>query len=55
MNISKVYIKNFRNFEKFTIDFTNGFQTIVGENNIGKSNFYQAIRLILEPLANSTI
>lgn len=48
MNISKVYIKNFRNFEKFTIDFTNGFQTIVGENNIGKSNFYQAIRLILD-------
>ncbi|WP_418180626.1 ATP-dependent nuclease [Aliarcobacter lanthieri] len=48
MNISRVYIKNFRNFEDFGINFTNGFQTIIGENNIGKSNFYYAIRLILD-------
>lgn len=48
MNISNVYVKNFRNFEEFNIKFTNGFQTIVGENNIGKSNFYYAIRLILD-------
>lgn len=48
MNISKAYIKNFRNFEEFTVNFTSGFQTIIGENNIGKSNFYYAIRLILD-------
>ncbi len=48
MNISTVYIKNFRNFEDFEINFTEGFQTIIGENNIGKSNFYYAIRLILD-------
>ena len=48
MNISRVYIKNFRNFEDFGINFTNGFQTTIGENNIGKSNFYYAIRLILD-------
>ncbi len=48
MNISKIYIKNFRNFEEFNISFTDGFQTIIGENNIGKSNFYYAVRLILD-------
>lgn len=48
MNISKVYIKNFRNFEDFSITFSEGFQTIIGENNIGKSNFYHAVRLVLD-------
>lgn len=48
MNISKVYIKNFRNFENFIINFSEGFQTIIGENNIGKSNFYHAVRLVLD-------
>jgi len=48
MHISKVFIKNFRNFEEFSIDFTSGFQTIIGENNIGKSNFYKAVRLVLD-------
>ncbi len=48
MHISKVFIKNFRNFEEFHINFTSGFQTIIGENNIGKSNFYKAIKLVLD-------
>ncbi len=48
MHISKVFIKNFRNFEEFNINFTSGFQTIIGENNIGKSNFYKAVRLVLD-------
>lgn len=48
MNIKSVTIKNFRNFKDFSIDFSEGFQTIIGENNIGKSNFYWAIRLILD-------
>ncbi len=48
MKISKVHIKNYRNFENFEISFTEGFQTIIGENNIGKSNFYHAVRLVLD-------
>ncbi len=48
MNISKIIIQNFRNFKDFEIDFTEGFQTIIGENNIGKSNLYWAIRLVLD-------
>lgn len=48
MNIKNITIKNFRNFKDFTIDFSEGFQTIIGENNIGKSNLYWAIRLVLD-------
>jgi len=48
MNIKKVSIKNYRNFEDFEIEFSEGFQTIIGENNIGKSNLYWAIRMVLD-------
>jgi putative ATP-dependent endonuclease of OLD family len=48
MNIKSVNIKNFRNFKNLSIDFSEGFQTIIGENNIGKSNLYWAIRLVLD-------
>ncbi len=48
MNIKNITIKNFRNFKDFAIDFSEGFQTIIGENNIGKSNLYWAIRLLLD-------
>ncbi|SNR50914.1 putative ATP-dependent endonuclease of the OLD family [Lutibacter agarilyticus] len=48
MHIKSIEIKNFRNFSDFKIDFTEGFQTIIGENNIGKSNLYWAIRLVLD-------
>lgn len=48
MYLNKITIKNFRNFENFTINFTEKFQTIIGENNIGKSNLFWAIRLVLD-------
>lgn len=48
MHVKSIQIKNFRNFSDFKIDFTEGFQTIIGENNIGKSNLYWAIRLVLD-------
>ena len=48
MNIKNITIQNFRNFKNFCIDFSEGFQTIIGENNIGKSNLYWAIRLVLD-------
>jgi putative ATP-dependent endonuclease of OLD family len=48
MHIKSVAIKNFRNFSNLNIDFTKGFQTIIGENNIGKSNFFWALRIVLD-------
>lgn len=48
MHVSSINIKNFRNFRNFSISFNEEFQTIIGENNIGKSNLYYAIRLVLD-------
>lgn len=46
MYISKVVIKNFRNFKEFEIELK-AFTIIIGENNIGKSNLLEAISLVL--------
>lgn len=46
MYISKVVIKNFRNYRDFTLELK-PFVTIIGENNIGKSNLLDAISLVL--------
>lgn len=48
MHIKNIKINNFRNFSNFNIDFKDGFQTIIGENNIGKSNLFWALRLVLD-------
>ena len=46
--ISRVEIKNFRNFKSVDIKLGHK-QVIVGENNVGKTNFLRAIQLILDP------
>lgn len=46
MYISKISIQNFRNYRNFTMDLK-PFVTIIGENNIGKSNLLDAISLVL--------
>lgn len=46
--ISKVFIKNYRNFKNVEVDLAHK-QVIIGENNIGKTNFLRAIQLILDP------
>lgn len=46
MYISKVKIKNYRNFKDFEIDLKQ-FTVLIGENNIGKSNLINGIGLIL--------
>lgn len=45
MRVSKVIIKNYRNFKNFDIDL-NEFTLVIGENNIGKTNFLNALGLI---------
>ncbi len=48
MLISKVSIKNYRNFQNFKIELGK-FNLIFGENNIGKTNFINALEGILNP------
>lgn len=45
--ISRVQIKNFRNFLDVDVAL-NHKQVIIGENNVGKTNFLRAIQLILD-------
>lgn len=45
--ISRVQIKNFRNFLDADV-FLNQKQVVIGENNVGKTNFLRAIQLILD-------
>ncbi len=48
MYISRIKIKNFRNFKEFDISL--GEKTvIVGENTAGKTNLIHALRLLLDP------
>lgn len=51
MYIKKVHIENFRNFRDIDIEL-NKYTTIIGENDAGKSNFIDALKLILN---NNTI
>jgi len=46
--ISRVKIKNYRNFENVDVKLGHK-QVIIGENNIGKTNFLKALQLILDP------
>jgi len=45
--ISRVIIKNYRNFENIDVRLSHK-QVIIGENNVGKTNFLRAIQLILD-------
>lgn len=49
MYISRIYIKNFRNFKDFDLFIPNGNPlTVIGGNNAGKTNLLKAIRLVLD-------
>ena len=48
MNLSRITIENFRNFQELDVELGE-HAVIVGENKIGKSNLLHAIRLILDP------
>lgn len=48
MYISRVQIRNFRNFRKLDVALAHN-TVLVGENRSGKSNFLYALRLILDP------
>ncbi|TKJ84861.1 ATP-dependent endonuclease, partial [Paenibacillus sp. CFBP13512] len=48
MYISKLSIKNFRNFNNAKFTFNEGVNTLIGENGAGKSNAFYAIRMLLD-------
>lgn len=46
--ISKVVLKNYRNFKDCTVNLSHK-GVVIGENNVGKTNFIRALQLILDP------
>src|SRR5215467_6236642 len=48
MYISRVFIKNFRNFRHFDVAIGQGVTCFIGENNSGKTNLFHALRLVLD-------
>lgn len=48
MYISKIEIKNFRNFFDSTIEFQDGVNVIIGHNNSGKTNLLKALALVFD-------
>ncbi len=48
MHLSRLEVKNFRQFEDFSIGFNKGLNLLVGENNAGKSSVIDAIRIALD-------
>jgi len=48
VHISRVRVRNFRNFHKATFLFTSGVNTLIGENGSGKTNAFYALRLLLD-------
>ena len=49
MYIQKISIKNYRNYNDFSMKFHKGLNVIIGANNSGKTGLLTAIRLLREP------
>lgn len=48
MYISKLNLRNYRNFSKAKLLFNKGVNTVIGENGVGKTNLFRAVRLLLD-------
>lgn len=50
MYISKITIKNYRNFDSYgrTIEFVKGVNVLTGHNNAGKTNVIKALQLVFD-------
>ena len=48
MHISKLIIRNYRNFSNATFHFQKGVNTLIGENGSGKTNVFQTLRILLD-------
>ncbi|HLP70247.1 MAG TPA: AAA family ATPase, partial [Rhizobium sp.] len=48
MHIASLKIRNFRNFANAQFSFEEGVNTLIGENGVGKTNAFHAMRLLLD-------
>jgi putative ATP-dependent endonuclease of OLD family len=48
MFVSRLFIKNFRNFRHLDVALSDGVTCFIGENNSGKTNLFYALRLVLD-------
>lgn len=48
MYISKLSLRNYRNFKNVSLKFQEGVNTIIGENGSGKTNLFHAIRILID-------
>jgi putative ATP-dependent endonuclease of OLD family len=48
MHVSRVVIENFRSLEFVDVGISKGPTVVIGENNVGKSNFIHALRICLD-------
>jgi predicted ATP-dependent endonuclease of OLD family len=48
MHISKLTVRNFRNFKNGIFRFRKGVNTLIGENGSGKTNAFYAMRLLID-------
>lgn len=48
MHVSRVVVRNFRSLEFVDVPIAQGPTLVIGENNVGKSNFIHALRLCLD-------
>ena len=46
MKIKQLKLKNYRNYENFSMQFKEGLNVIIGANNSGKTNLLHAINLL---------
>jgi putative ATP-dependent endonuclease of OLD family len=53
MFVSRLFIRNFRNLRHFDVQIGSGVTCFIGENNAGKTNIFQAIRLVLDGNINA--
>lgn len=45
LQIKKIFIKNFKTYEKLEININSSFNMIIGENNVGKTTLFEALIL----------
>jgi putative ATP-dependent endonuclease of the OLD family len=50
MHLKKITLQNFRSFDEGEVELQEDLTIFVGENNGGKSNAIDAIRLLTQPL-----
>ena len=53
MYVSRLVVRNFRNFTLLDIPLCEGVTCVVGENNTGKTNLVHAIRLAIDARLSS--